>query len=296
MFNSQNAKVHFQKKTSDHLRYLFAVRLSDYQLLKRWLEEARGNFPPPGGSDALSNRSDGQSTLSDLHSAWDHKESMNKSNLDVTPPVGRRAAATAGACGVAPALFAMHKHLEHGSKRYFRQAGAIFFPFLLFTGLWPPPLSPSSPPSVFPLFFGRVFFSRRHLLQIVLSLSWLAGTPLGGGQSPPEWEENTHMHAHLRRWTHVIKRKHGHAQRHITHTHTHATQEGADEGTHFQSPPASGLPTLHLINPLWEPDKAGEGTQQPLNTWAGCIRRVRWIRFPQQEKKKKKKPARSCAT
>lgn len=149
---------------------------------------------------------------------------MNKSNLDVTPPVGRRAAATAGACSVAPALFAMHKHLEHGSKRYFRQAGAIFFPFLLFTGLWPPPLSPSSPPSVFPLFFGRVFFSRRHLLQIVLSLSWLAGTPLGGGQSPPEWEENTRMHAHLRRWTHVIKRKHGHAQRHITHTHTRYTR------------------------------------------------------------------------
>lgn len=52
-----------------------------------------------------------------------------------------------------------------------------------------------------------------------------------------------------------------------THRHTH-------KSTHFQSPPASCLPTLHLIKPLCEPDKAGEGTQQPLNTGAGCIRRL----------------------
>lgn len=149
------------------------------------------------------------------------------------------------------ALFAEHKHLERGSKRHFSVTRRHLSPFI-YRSI---DLTPSSSPS----FFGPVSPSSGTCFRsCCLSADWLArlsgGTGRRGGKVP-EWEENTRMHPHLRRQdacnqqTQTRTCAAAHHTRH-THTHTHATQEGADEGTHFQSPPASGLPTLHLIKPL----------------------------------------------
>ncbi len=61
-----------------------------------------------------------------------------------------------------------------------------------------------------------------------------------------------------------------------THTHTRAR---AHTHTHTRAhtlPKSSSVMPSHptLDKPLCEPDKAGEGTQQPLNTGAGCIRQL----------------------
>lgn len=104
-----------------------------------------------------------------------------------------------------------------------------------------------SPSFVFSLMFVPV------LLQIMVTLSWLAGTPFRG-QSP--WVRTTCACMHI--WA----REHmgSYANTDISHTptlhiHTHTRQGKPDAytnthtSTHFQSPPTSCLPTLHLINP-----------------------------------------------
>ena len=76
-------------------------------------------------------------------------------------------------------------------------------------------------------------------------------------------------------WAHLTKKKndaqaatHAGRQTCCSHAHTH---------THKRShPKSSSVMRSHstLDKPLCEPDKAGEGTQQPLNTGVGCIRQL----------------------
>ena len=79
-----------------------------------------------------------------------------------------------------------------------------------------------------------------------------------------------HRHNLIHRWMYAPReaaRTHTH-----THTHTHIYIH-----THEHSPPKSSsvMPSHPTLDkPLCEPDKAGEGTQQPLNTGAGCIRQL----------------------
>lgn len=148
-------------------------------------------------------------------------------------------------------MFAIHKHLE-GFKA-----------------------TPLALRCQFSFGFFLVFVSVLH--QIMVTLSWLAGTPFRG-QSPQVRTARACMHESENTWDHMQTQ--ACTLRHLTCTKPH-TQEGKPDAytnthtsTHIQSPLASCLPTVHLINPC-EPDKAGEGTQQPLNTEAGCIRQLR---------------------
>ena len=181
------------------------------------------------------------------------------------------------------AIFAMHKHLEWGSKRHTLHSGATFLhshsPLFSLSSLVPALNAAACFRSCFPL-----------------SLSWLHGTPFRV-QSPPDWGKRwKHMRARTleRKWTHVIICKHKctlgcgdtdtiwytdecmHPERQRAHTHTH-THTHIYIHTHKHSPPKSSsvMPSHPTLDkPLCEPDKAGEGTQQPLNTGAGCIRQL----------------------
>lgn len=80
-------------------------------------------------------------------------------------------------------------------------------------------------------------------------------------------EDNTRFHAHLSKGTHMQTQTC--ALSHLTCTKLH---------THKHSHPKSSsvMPSKPTLDkPLCEPDKAGEGTQQPLNAEADCIRQLR---------------------
>lgn len=94
-------------------------------------------------------------------------------------------------------------------------------------------------------------------------------------------EENTRVH----KGTHVIICKHRHAHwdadtsyaQPNTQMNTRTERQTCCIHTHKQTLPKSSsvMPSHHTLDkPLCEPDKAGEGTQQPLNTGAGCIRQL----------------------
>lgn len=140
----------------------------------------------------------------------------------------------------------MRKYLDQCSKQHAPHSGATFPQSTLSVTLF--------------LVFSLVFFPvlTPSLLQILFSslsadlLAHLSECKV------PEWEnrwKDTRARTPAHKWTHVIickhKSMHTGAQAHLTnqyiderrnllHTHT---------STHFQSPPASCLPTLHLINP-----------------------------------------------
>ncbi|TNN00757.1 hypothetical protein fugu_012003 [Takifugu bimaculatus] len=84
------------------------------------------------------------------------------------------------------------------------------------------------------------------------------------------------IHAHLSKGTHMQTQTC--TLRHLTCTKLH-TQEGKPYVyTHKHSHPKSSsvMPSQPTLDkPLCEPAKAGEGTQQPLNAEAGCIRQLR---------------------
>lgn len=143
----------------------------------------------------------------------------------------------------------MHKHLEQGSKRYFRQAGAIFFPFpFIYRSLTSSSLPLIAPLSFSPLLWPSFFFTAAPASDRVVSQLTGWHTSRRGTKSPRVGGK--HTHARTSEAVNACNQTQTRACAAAHHTHTHATQEGTDEGTHFQSPPASGLPTLHLINPL----------------------------------------------
>ncbi len=152
------------------------------------------------------------------------------------------------------AIFAVYKHLEHGSKRHTPHSGATFLHSSL-------PLILSCSPLFSLSVFVPVLTPRPASDLIFLSLSWLAGTPFRG-QSPWVREQkktqacarigaqvNTCNHTQTQACalgcrlilhTNQYTDEYTHREANLLHTHT---------STHFQSPPASCLPTLHLINP-----------------------------------------------
>lgn len=174
-------------------------------------------------------------------------------------------------------IFAMHKHLEQGSKQQTPHSGATFCPF--------------SHSLIFSLIFVPVLTQLPASDLVFLSLSWLAGTPFRG-QSP--WvrkkKKNTRVHAHIGSQVNTCNHMQTQACslgcRRILNTNRYTDEYTRTETgllrthtyTHTQNslPKFSGVmpsqPTLD--KPLCEPDKAGEGTQQPLNTGAGCIRQL----------------------
>lgn len=124
-------------------------------------------------------------------------------------------------------MLIIHRHLENGSKQPALVSGATFL-------LSPSPICVS---------FGFFQFSIRSWL---LSGDWLAH--LSADKVP---EDNTRIHAHLSKGTHMQTQTC--TVRHLTCTKLH-TQEGkpyvyTHTSSRIQSPPALGLPNLHLINP-----------------------------------------------
>lgn len=185
-------------------------------------------------------------------------------------------------CYVVFGIFAMHKHLERASKRRAPHSGAAFLRS---------PLSPVLLRSL-PCFPPLVFCPSSNtpaLLQILfssLSADWLAHLP----EDKVPGRENRRKHTRARtRATQANT---------CNHVQTQACALGAADTSYAQPPMHRGIharrgrPAAHthkhtlpksssvmpshptLDKPLCEPDKAGEGTQQPLNTGAGCIRQL----------------------
>lgn len=121
-------------------------------------------------------------------------------------------------------------------------------------------------PRVFSLVLSQFCFR-----SWLLSADWLAHLLV---DKVPEWGQHAHAYTpergstwdHMQTQTctlrHLTHNKmhtcmHAHTQTHKwIHTHTHIQKEGGADAytnthtsTHFQSPPASCLPTPHLINP-----------------------------------------------
>lgn len=142
----------------------------------------------------------------------------------------------------------MHKHLEQGSKRHAPRSGATFCvrpsPLFSLSRLCPSSNTTACLRSCFPL----SQLTGWHTFQRAKSLN-------------EKTEEKTRACTWAHKWTHVIICKHRHAhwglQTHLTrrpiHRWIHARRgkpaAHTHTSTHFQSPPASCLPTLHLINP-----------------------------------------------
>lgn len=97
-------------------------------------------------------------------------------------------------------------------------------------------------------------------------------------------QENTLARTHMGTQVHAcnLMQTHGCAMgcRHNLHTHQYTSEcmhKEANLHTHKHTlPKSSSVMPSHptLDKPLCEPDKAGEGTQQPLNTGAGCISKL----------------------
>lgn len=89
-----------------------------------------------------------------------------------------------------------------------------------------------------------------------------------------------HVHQSLTAYIHVTtcKRKHVHCEADtstLTLMNTHTGRKAAFPHKHSLPKSSTVIPSHHTLDkPFCEPDKAGEGTQQPLNTQAGCIRQL----------------------
>lgn len=115
----------------------------------------------------------------------------------------------------------------------------------------------------------------------MVTLSWLAGTPFRG-QSPRVRTTHACMHIWAREHMGLYANTETHTETSHTHadpahTRTHGRANLMHAQIHTQALASSSVMPSHptLDRPSCEPDKAGEGTQQPLDAGAGCIRQLR---------------------